>query len=110
MSDSNFSIYPRVIVEFESDLDKVKTTTSDDAKKLIDLAYSLSLEMDKETKKIFDEISSDISKETQDEIDRLRKNYADEREKKIKEIKDRANKNLEKAISEVLNAIKGAYK
>ncbi|PVU75473.1 hypothetical protein DDW13_04930 [Acidianus hospitalis] len=110
MSDSNFSIYPKIIVEFENDLDKIRATTSDDAKKLIDLAYSLSLEMDKEVKKIFDEISSNISKETQEEIDRLRKNYADEREKKISEIKEKANKNLEKAVSEVLNAIKGVYK
>lgn len=110
MNDPNFSIYPKVIVEFENDLDKIKASTADDAKKLIDLAHNLCREMDKEAKKIFDEIASNISKETQEEIERLRKRYAEEREKKIKEIREKANKNLEKAVSEVLNAIKGAYK
>ncbi|ARM75797.1 hypothetical protein [Acidianus manzaensis] len=110
MSNSRFESYPKYIVEFEEDIDKLKLSTSDDTKKLIDLAVRLSNQMQEEINKVLSQISSDLDKDTQAQIEQLRASYNTEKDKKITEIRNSANKNFEKAVSYLLDAIKGAYK
>ncbi|AWR97156.1 hypothetical protein DFR86_06000 [Acidianus sulfidivorans JP7] len=110
MSNSRFESYPKYIVEFEEDIDKLKLSTSDDAKKLIDLAGKLSNQMEEEINKVLNEISINLDKDIQDQINQLRNLYNSEKDKKISEIRSSVNKNFEKAVSYLLDAIKGAYK
>ncbi|EZQ03124.1 MULTISPECIES: hypothetical protein [Acidianus] len=110
MTNSNLEDYAKVIVEFEQEVKKIKLSTAEDSKRLIELAQQISLQMETEAKKVFDEIVSNIEEEKQDIINDMRKRASEERELKINKMRKSAEKNLERAVEEVLNEIKGAFK
>lgn len=110
MNDSRFESYPKYIIQFEDDINKLKLNTSDDSKRLIDLSVLLSKKMEEEVNKVINEIATMIEKETQEEIAKLRNEYSQQRDRRIAQIKQIVSKNYERAVSYVLEAVKGAYK
>jgi len=110
MSEDKFNVYAKKVVLFEEEIKRLKKEVAEDGKKLITIAQSLVLELEREANRVIEEIKSEVNKEVEKTIQELRENFEKEKEKNIRQIQENAKKNLEKAVDAILSALEGAYK